>query len=453
MKWICFLTFYLLISLARVNGQGSPTDPSMAYLFTLQRAKAKQPLDALNQKDRFCAELKKIQSAVKLPPALEQKFAAEPLCDKLLAETASSPYERADFVWLRRILETRVRTALKVLGVDLPGEPVIGTLPVPLLNAKAIQVPGGKRPLIVLNDSVFRLPYEMSRASLEVLAFETATGGPTTISVDQKKIAAWLSLHPELKVRFEAAVLDYLHLPVDSTAYTPPTTLDTNLGVLREKLLVGLTESMETFVICHEFAHIILHHEVGGTATLALGPTEPLSNVHEAWYSWRQEFAADAYGFALLDEVLKEQASGRSGSYLKDPLYPFFLYGPRFFFASMSVVENADALIRSGIPAPSPSAEDARIAERALSSNVESKNAGKTVEDAAKATASHPPFQLRYKEMETVERRALSSFLEKAELKPGTEETYRFSKAFGNALGVLFEQSIPDFKKRYESRN
>src|SRR5450755_373409 len=102
MKWIWFLTFYLLISLSRVNGQGAPTDPTMAYLLTLQRAKAKQPLDTLNQKDRFCAEFKKIQSALKLPPALEQKYAAEPLCDKLLAETASSPYERADFVWLRR---------------------------------------------------------------------------------------------------------------------------------------------------------------------------------------------------------------------------------------------------------------------------------------------------------------------------------------------------------------
>ena len=313
------LTWVLPLSAQRARDD----DPSMAYLMSLQRSMAKQPVNIGEQRNRFCAELEQIYSQMKASDVFKRlggTKASPDSCDEVLAAAASTPYERADFVWLRNHLEQRVRDAIAALDKNLGAEPVIGTLPVAFLNAKVIQPRGGGRPLIVLNDEVFRLPYEVARASVRALGFDTASNGMIRTSVDRRDIAARMAAHPDVTRSFEWAVLRYLHLisgPPDDGYPSVESNLDFVISV---RLLEGLTDAMEVFIMSHEFAHLVLRHTPGSSSGLSLqaSGSQPVT-VNETAFSWRQEFEADAYGFMIMDAVLKKDADTRSGNYLINP--------------------------------------------------------------------------------------------------------------------------------------
>jgi len=430
-------------------------DPSMAYLMSLQRSMAKQPVNVGEQRNRFCAELEQTYSEMKASDVFKRLGGAKgspDSCDQLLAAAASTPYERADFVWLRNHIEPRVQAAIAALDKNLPAQPVIGTLPVGFLNAKVIQPPGGGRPLIVLNDEVFRLPYEVARASVRALGFDTASNGIIRTSVDRRDIAARVAAHPDVTSSLEWAVLRYLHLisgPPDDGYPSVESKLDLVINI---RLLEGLTDAMEVFIMSHEFAHLILRHTPGSPSGLNLqaAGSQPVT-VNEAAYSWRQELEADAYGFMIMDEVLKKEADQRSGNYLKDPFYPFYLYGPRYFLTIMGYVENASAEVKTGVASPGPSREDVRIAEQAVSAMFSDRKSAPA--PVAPRASTHPPFLFRAKQAELIEQKALSLFLDKAELPSGTGSVYRFSEAFGAASAVLLETAAPDFIKRYREKS
>ena len=66
-------------------------------------------------------------------------------------------------------------------------------------------------------------------------------------------------------------------------------------------------------------------------------------------------------------------------------------------------------------------------------------------------TATHPPFLFRAAQAKIIEQKALSLFLEKADLERGTKSVYRLSEAFDGALEALFEAATPDFEKLYKN--
>jgi hypothetical protein len=229
--------------------------------------------------------------------------------------------------------------------------------------------------------------------------------------------------------------------------------LDSDVGFVKNVLLVeGLTDAMETFILSHEYAHIVLGHSAGTRVALNLASAgDESAEVNEAAYSWRQEFEADAYGFIIMDEVLKEQAIRNSGSYFKDPLYPFYLYAPRFFFSLMALVENAKAYTETGAPAPGLSKKDIELAEKAVSQMFSDPAPATKLHRNPQKTDSHPPFLLRAAQAGLIERKARSLFFKKAELEPGTRSVYRLSEAFDSAMQVLFDAATPDFESNYKS--
>jgi hypothetical protein len=159
---------------------------------------------------------------------------------------------------------------------------------------------------------------------------------------------------------------------------------------------------------------------------------------------------ADAYGFLILDEVLKTAANKNSGSYLKDPLYPFYLSAPRLLFTMMSLVENAKSFVDNGVAFPGPTREDIRIAKEAVS-NMFSKKTSKGPKANVEHLASHPPFQFRAKEAELIESKARASFFEKADLPSGTRSAWRISEAIDVTVRVMFDATQPEFERRHTS--
>jgi hypothetical protein len=433
--------------------QAGKSDASLDYLMTLQRALIHNPQNTSEQHKRFCGEFEQTLSEMRVTGLAKQLGDDKSFdCDKLLADTGSTPYERPQFVWLRRRLEPRISSAIESLGKKLPNEPTIGTVPLPLLNAKTILPPGSNRPVIVLNDEIFRLPYDITRATMQAIGFGQASNGLTMTSVDPKEIAASLPNHPDAVQGVKWATLRYLH-QVSGGPNDSYLTVDNDLDFVKNVLFIeGLTDAIETFVLCHEYAHIVLGHNIGDASALNLTSAHnERVEVNEATYSWRQEFEADAYGFLMMDEVLKQQAVLDSGNYFKNPLYPFYLYGPRFFFSLMAFVESAKAYIETGAAAPGPSKEDVKIAKLAISEMFSSSTRPAKHGESPHTAATHPPFLFRAAQAKIIEQKALSLFLEKAELEPGTKSVYRMSEAFDGALEALFVAATPDFEQRYKN--
>ena len=360
-----------------------------------------------------------------------------------------TPYESAEIAWMRHSVESRARSGLRFLDLTLATEPIIGTLPEKLLNARVIAVPNSSRPLIILNDELFRLPYDVCRAAIEAFDF-TDADGRLSANLDPDTMAAYLLKHPEIESSFEFSVLRYLHR-VNQTIYDGTPTADSTIGSLKSRLFSGLADAIELFVISHEFAHLFLKHDPGQSNKLdLLGVDGKQMIVNESPYSWRQEFAADAFGFAIMDAALKSEADQEFGSYLKSPFYPFYVSAPRFFFTLMFVVEDADAVIDTGVARPRASQQEIALAMNAIANMFEPPGSGA---DQPTNVSSHPAFVFRAALVQKIERASVSQFMKQSDLGDGISGLERFSDGFVTALLALSHSAERDFNLLRTAKN
>lgn len=442
MRAILFLT--VLSGLVFARPGEAQTDAAIDYLTALQRHMGGTILSSPAERADACKRLDEISARMKSPLSAD----GAPDCKTILGDAAATPFESAEFVWLRRYIERRVHSGLKHLDLTLAADPVIGTLQEKLLNAKTISVPNSGRPLIVVNDELFKLPYDACRAAVESLNF-TDTDGRLAAQLDQGSVTAYLSQHPEIENSFEFSVLRYLH----RVSYTLPDgtpTADSMVGALKMRLYSGLTDATELFAISHEFAHLVLKHDSGQSGELdLLGAYGKSMSVKESLRSWRQEFAADAFGFAILDATLQSEGDREYGSYLKNPFYPFLVSAPRFYFTLMYLVENADSVIDTGEPKAVVSQRDLELARDAIANMFEpgTEDTKKGTDTESKAImASHPAFELRAGLMQKLERKAISQFLAHSDLGDGIRGLEELSDGFVTALFALSHSAARDFR-------
>ena len=175
-------------------------------------------------------------------------------------------------------------------------------------------------------------------------------------------------------------------------------------------------------------------------------------NVDEIVYSWRQEFEADAYGFLILEAVLRQDSLRRN--WKEDPFYPFLLSAPAFFFLSMQLVENGKAILETGHPMPAISEEDVELVKKALDEHFDEKKAPqRTNEKRLAGTKSHPPFVVRFVQAQLLEQEAKSLFFKDHKLPPGTQQVHRFAELFQDTLEILFEKVNSRMKQRFDGSN
>jgi hypothetical protein len=434
-------------------------DPTLKMLTTLQQLYFDKPtLSTKEEQDEFCRVWIWLASEMKINSLSNDKQDLNDLskCSwvlQLVEKSKLTPYSDPRFEWLRNQLENRVIAGIEALHLQLRDRPVVGTLPAGYLNAKVIRVRDAKRPLIILNDQVFRLPYDTSKAVIQAIDFQPGGQGATYAATDRKQINAYLDGHPEVIGNLEHSVLSYLHRVTSPPPDGPPA-LNTDLDLVKFQLYYRLVDAVEIFILAHEFAHVLLNHPPDRHLSLLMTGSKASSvTVDEISYSWRQEFEADAYGFFILEAVLQQTETGLS--WKGDPFYPFLLSAPAFFFLSMQLVENGQAILETGKPLPPTSAEDLELVKLAIQDLFDQKKPPQSTDNEKRklSTKTHPPFAFRFIQAQLLEEKAKAAFFKDHKLSPGTEQVHRFAQVFQDTLEILFEKVNSRMKQKFDEGN
>jgi hypothetical protein len=251
--------------------------------------------------------------------------------------TALTEYEEPSMSGIIRDLVPAIDWAAVEMGYQLPSRKAVGTLPLPCLQATTINLCDTTAALIGVQTGLFDLCLEMTRVAITAIPIQTTTMGyeadfsPAAIRAETRK-------HPGLGSDYANAVLFYAsHTAAFSREFE---SLDYAHGVYAGALLDG----METFVIAHEMAHVLLHHKSTSQIHLALSGSggyeaSALTTVDVDARSRQEETSADSLGLELLALSLRGQR-GRSLEIL----------GPDFFFGFLEGIGKTEKSLWGSSP-------------------------------------------------------------------------------------------------------
>ncbi|GAA4010752.1 hypothetical protein GCM10022247_36250 [Allokutzneria multivorans] len=232
---------------------------------------------------------------------------------------------------LKRLQDQIERTAIaRVDGVDLGARrPVIGHLHTGQLNATSMRVPGDAGGYLVLfEDQMTLFASLISDAVGSVIpSGRMDAGGLFTYRLDRSELADRALADTSMIANFMSIIATYAaegrFNSIKATALT------SNVGLM-------LQLSLMTFVIAHEYAHVIHGHlDAPATPKGVLHGTD----AETLAYSWRQEIQADHTGMILAVHAGIEHA--------KRDIASSFL-GICLFFDVLDLMDRAVSLLETG---------------------------------------------------------------------------------------------------------
>lgn len=229
-----------------------------------------------------------------------------------------------------------IESRLAARDRKLPVRPLFGTIPTGRVNGFAARIPQTNYCAIILEDGLFGFVNLMSKAIVLALPFPETTSdreGGFTVSVDLDLIANRLRSVDEIRDRFIDGLGAYLvggH-PSWAKPYLPARAVLQVAGFLRD--------AMETFVLAHEYGHIVAGHLSRASEGRAIVANVDMEMIKT---NWQQEFEADAIG---LDTMLAVQMSMGLDLALS-------FWGSDAFFGLIDVIEKAVSVLWYGEERP-----------------------------------------------------------------------------------------------------
>lgn len=249
------------------------------------------------------------------------------------ARTAHSMDDMFSEILAKMQDDIETTAAARIEGMDLgPRRPLIGHLQTGQLNAVSMRVPGRSGAYLVLfEDQMPLFASKLSKAVAWAIPHgPTDANGMMAFQVSVPGVTERIEADPEVADRFADIVVTYAvtgSLKEAGHHLVPP-------GYLNFAAI--LRDSLEYFVLGHEYAHILLG-DLDTTAArkgvLPAGEAETLA------YSWQQEFLADWLGMGLsinagIEHNNSDIWAGVSGIGL--------------FFDALDVMDRAVALLQTG---------------------------------------------------------------------------------------------------------
>ncbi|MFC7640158.1 hypothetical protein ACFQX6_03275 [Streptosporangium lutulentum] len=223
--------------------------------------------------------------------------------------------------------------AARIKGVDLaPLSPLIGYLQTGQLNAVSMRVPGRSGDYLVLfEDEMLLFASKLSKAvAWAIPCGPSDANGMMTFEWGMPPVTERIEARPEVAEQFADIVITYAVTGgVGQAAHhmVPPGYL--NLASM-------MRDSLEYFVLGHEYSHILLGHlDIAESRKGVL----PASEAEVLAYSWRQELDADWFGMVLSINALIDH---------EDQDIPFGFIGISLFFDALDVMDRAVALLQTG---------------------------------------------------------------------------------------------------------
>jgi hypothetical protein len=256
-----------------------------------------------------------------------------------------------------------VEESVRQLRLPLKASPAFGSLPTGQVNAMTVAIPDGSGYVVLFEDQLFMFALLFSKALARAIPLDSQDDGGLHFSTDLERVRRRIDEDPSVVDRFADVVLAYaIHgQPSRARQYYPEAAYGYLSDVLRE--------SMETFVLGHEYGHVIAGHlERAEPVGRALSAEE----VDEVNFDWDQEYEADYLGVALtLAAMNRERHVDASLSF----------WGADVFFSVMDVMDRAVSLLRYGdetvtvLGTHPPSAERRAVIRAALPTLLEAEQA------------------------------------------------------------------------------
>jgi hypothetical protein len=233
-----------------------------------------------------------------------------------------TPYESPELFSLMTHLSDEICQAAADLNMVIPLTPMLGTLPTGRANAVAICLEPNDY-IILFEHGLFGFANLLSKTVALAMPFKGTEDGRLAFDLGRSEISK------EAVMRFGDVLLAYLFLgtPHRAQPYLPDASVSMLGGILRN--------SMELFVMGHEYGHIISGHfgnALPSSAVLAG------IDVSEIVRNWRQEHEADAVGVSLMMAAMQKSGMDLAMSF----------WGADFFFSFIEIIERTISIMRTG---------------------------------------------------------------------------------------------------------
>ncbi|GGC90166.1 hypothetical protein GCM10011512_16380 [Tersicoccus solisilvae] len=264
-------------------------------------------------------------------PAEEiEKDAEELVRDMEEGPAPRTRFEHPGWYGILHSLSNWIETSVQTMGLPMRESPAFGSLPTGQVNAMTIAVPNSADHLVLFEDQLFIFALLFSKALARALPVRRTPEGGLLYSVDKDEVADRIRAKKDVVERFADVVLAY------SISGRPSNARQYYVESEYFALSDTIRESMECFVLGHEYGHVIGMHL--GEAARSAGMLAA-DEVDEINYNWMQEHEADIYGTALtLQSIHRERRI--------EPAMCFI--GVDTFFSAMDVMDKATSLLRSG---------------------------------------------------------------------------------------------------------
>lgn len=228
-----------------------------------------------------------------------------------------------------RLKGTNKEWRLRDLSLNFT-RPIFGTLPTGDIQAVTYGLKGSNEYLIVFESDLFHFCNLLSKIIARALPFDRITDGERTeFSTDIDKIRKNIEYNNEILQRFQELIIAYLIK--GKVVRAPQYYLKAPYTMIAE----NLRDSMELFVMGHEYAHILLNHLKGKESFAQVLDFESAYNII---FKWEEEFEADSLGLLLMIGAMKNIGYDNSLSY----------WGAECFCSGYEVIEKGKSILRTG---------------------------------------------------------------------------------------------------------
>lgn len=317
-------------------------DFAKAYLENLQRKiYSNMGLEPVKAESYFSFDEQFILNFYKeLGPKNDQSF--EEFKERLfeeqreLQELTPTKFEDPNWYGLVHGMALKIEQVVKSLGYEFKSKPLFGTIPTGRVNGMALKIPNSSYCAILIEDGLFGFANLMCKAVARVFPFIKTDNGMMTFSTDEAAWKSELNSSDVIKDRFFDALFSYLvggH-PHMAEPYLPERNYDSFTSLLRD--------SMELFILCHEYGHIISGHlDSDGKKSMIAGVED-----EEVFLSWSEEIEADVRGLELFLNVRANDGYDLALSFM----------GADLFFGCIEAIEKSVAILKNGTDETSLSA-------------------------------------------------------------------------------------------------
>ncbi|GAA3599777.1 hypothetical protein Q4Q39_19085 [Flavivirga amylovorans] len=238
-------------------------------------------------------------------------------------------YEFSLTYTILKSLYEKIEFTANKLSLLTPTKPFIGTALSKEYNAFAGKVPDTNEYLIVFEGELFILCNLLSKiVALSIPDFKMSDEG-ASFSLKKARIVNHIKTNPDLQEKFADLVHNAIFLG------QPNQTKQYFLNEPFGKLQYELFNSLELFVVGHEYGHIYCGHLSESNIKKRAINHKDIDIVSP---DWDMEYEADFIGLKLLLNSLEE-----------DSLLPFSYLGPELFFTFLDLNDRINNLQNGGI--------------------------------------------------------------------------------------------------------